>query len=514
MSTVRAVLAIDLGTGGAKAALVDEHASVLASSFVEYPTLFPAPGLHEQRPADWWDAVRRGSQDVIAAVDGDVQVVTIALSGQSLTYLPVDDDLVPLRDAVPIWSDSRAHSQADEVFGILEPDDWYTRTGNGFPAQLYTAFKHLWHVQNAPDVTKRIRWLLGSKDWINAQLTGVVATDPSYASGLGAYSLADRCYDESLLTPFQLDIRLLPPIVAATSVVGGLLPDAAAHIGLPVGTPVVAGGVDNACMALGAGLDDNGRTYLSLGSSNWLTIAGETPVLDAINRPFVFDHVIPGLAISALSTFGGGSSLTWLADILNIALPDLLDEAAQAPVGSDGLVCIPTLAGGTVLEGGSEVRGSFAGLDLGHSRGTLARAVIEGIAFSLGRAADLLSLHVQLPDEILAVGGGARSPLLLQTLADVLGRRIVRVENDQQAAALGAATLGMIGTGVWTGPQAVRAALQIASIHEPDPERSEALRSARTAFETVAAAARSDAPVLAEARHTSNEYTQKATHHA
>jgi xylulokinase len=216
--------------------------------------------------------------------------------------------------------------------------------------------------------------------------------------------------------------------------------------------------------------------------------------------------------VSAFSTFGGGSSLNWLAGLLGREVPELLDAAGHEPAGARGLVCVPTLAGGTVAEGGSEVRGSFSGLDLGHGAGTLTRAVLEGIAFSLGRTAELLAEHVELPDEILAVGGGARSALLLQSLADVLGRRVIRVANDQQSAALGAAVLGFLGVGVWQDTTPLDAALQATESFSPDAATQSALAAARQAFDAAAEAAKAEAPGLSRARRASTTHPEE--HHA
>lgn len=516
-AVIRAVLAVDLGTGGAKAALVGEDASVLAAAFVAYPTEYPEPGRHEQRPADWWRAVGEGARAVLAAHrDAEpgrkVEIVAVGLSGQSLALVPVDARFQPLLEAVPIWSDSRASEQAGRFFERVSSDEWYLRTGNGFPPELYTVFEYAWYAEHRPEAVRPARWLLGSKDWINVRLTGEVATDHSYASGLGAYSLADRHYDEGLLELLGIGPAVLPPVVASSAIVGTLTLEAAGHLGLPPGVPVVAGGVDNSCMALGAGLDRAGRCYLSLGSSNWLTVASPEPVLDATHRPYVFDHVLPGLRVSAFSTFGGGSSLNWLAGLLRREVPELLVEAEAEPAGSRGLVCVPTLAGGTVAEGGSDVRGSFSGLDLGHGAGALTRSVLEGIAFSLANTAELLTRHVELPAEILAVGGGARSALLLQSLADVLGRRVVRVANDQQSAALGAAALGFLGAGVWRDTSPLDAALQTTEAFAPDPANRAALDAARHAFDAVAAAAKAEAPALVSARKASVTHSEE--HHA
>lgn len=496
------VLAFDLGTGGCKAALVDGDGVVRATAFHPYPTTYPGPLLHEQRPEDWWDAVVRSCRSLL---DGrDAEVAAIGLSGQSLALVPVAADRSLLRASVPIWSDARGGAQARRLFAEVAEDDWYARTGNGFPPDLYTAFKIGWLRDHEPELFARTALVLGSKDWVNLRLTGAVATDRSYASGSGVYRLASRAYDPELLAAAGLRADLLPPVVEPTEVVGRLLPDAARALGLPAGVGVVAGGVDNACMALGAGLDGPGRVYCSLGSSNWITVSAAEPVLDAVTRPFVFDHVVPDLYISALSTFGGGSSLAWLARILDAEddLGALLDAAAARPIGARGLVCVPTLAGGTVLEGGPEVRGTFVGLDLGHERADLARAVVEGIALSLARAAEALGDRVALPDAVVAVGGGARGALLLGVLADALGRTVVRTSVEQDCAAVGAAALAAVGAGL-RGDLAVSAA----EVERVEPRAAAAARYRELAvvFAQVTEQLRASAPALAGVRAWAEE---------
>ena len=487
------VLAFDLGTSGCKAALVDDTGHVVATHFSAYPTTYPQPGRHEQRPWDWWDAIVETTRTLLSGdVDGS-DVIALALSGQSLAMVPVSAAAEPVIDSVPIWSDSRGEQASQRLFKSLPEQSWYELTGNGFPPGLYTIFKIACLAGTQPAILADTHAILGSKDWINARLTGRFATDYSYASGSGAYDLRRRAYDTTILEAVGVRPDLLPVIVASHEVVGGLTVSSATILGLCPGLPIVAGGVDNSCMALGAGLLSPGSAYLSLGSSNWISIADKAPVLDIRTRPFVFDHVVPGLYVSALSTFGGGSSLSWLARLLGRSedITQMLEEAATTPIGSRGLVCIPTLAGGTVIEGGPNSRGVFLGLDLGHSGADLARSVVEGIALTLERAVHTLFADIPLPDELVAVGGGARSDLLLTALADLLDRPVVRTTADQSCAALGAAALGFVGTGVWDDLANLKTTQSVTQRFEPSPVRQRAYEPVQQLFEAARAAAES-----------------------
>lgn len=479
------VLAFDLGTGGCKAVLVSADGQTVAEHIVVYPTTYPQTGRHEQRPDDWWTAVVEASAHLLDHTP--VHVGAIALSGHSLAMVPLDHEYRTLLGSVPIWSDTRGDDASRTFFETVDEEEWYLRTGNGFPPGLYTVFKITWFARECPDLWARTRTVVGSKDWINLRLTGVVATDPSYASGSGAYDLRKRVYDLTILDALGVPADLLPPIRPSREVIGPVLDSVADELGVPRGTPVVTGGVDNACMALGAGLDHPGAAYLSLGSSNWVSRADHSPVLDARTRPFVFDHVLPDLFVSALSTFGGGSTVSWLAATVNHekALAQLLADAATCPIGAGGLTCVPTLAGGTVLEGGPAIRGAFLGLELGHGPAHLARATIEGIAFSLEGAARHLYSEGNLPDSFAAVGGGAKGGLLLEILADVLDRPLHRTAAERSCAAVGAAALGFLGIGVWKDTSVLAASQQATETIAPSAERRSQYGPARNRFTTA-----------------------------
>lgn len=210
--------------------------------------------------------------------------------------MPLDSGGGLLREYVPIWSDTRPAQHAARFFDRFDPDEWYLITGNGFSREIYSVFKIMWHRDHEPDMFASTACILGSKDYINFRLTGRIATDHSYASGSGVYNLRQRRYDERLLAAIGLSPDLFPPIVEATASLGHLQADAAA-LGLSQRVEVFCGGVDNSCMALGAGNVREGAIYLSLGSSAWLAVSSAQPVVDLSVKPFVFAHVIPQMYI-------------------------------------------------------------------------------------------------------------------------------------------------------------------------------------------------------------------------
>ena len=463
----------DLGTGGCKAALFDESGVELARAFRPYPTQYPLPGFHEQRLQDWWNGFVGAVHDLLEQVPNRIaEVAGLALSGQSLALIPLDDEKQPLKETVPIWSDTRAKDQSARFFEAIDENEWYLRTGNGFPAPLYTLFKMIWLRENEPDIFAATRTIIGSKDWINLQLTGHIATDPSYASGSGAYDLEGH-YAPDLLDTAGINPEWLPTIYPSTHIVGELTTSAARDLGLPPGIAVVNGGVDNSCMALGAQNTRPGRVYASLGSSSWLTVCDSRPILDLALRPFVFAHVIPSLFNSAVSTFSSGTAVTWAMSSVFSSLGGDVDALVriglQAPVGAEGAVFIPTIGGGTVFEGGPHMRGGFLGLTAGSEPCHLARSVLESIPLALRLPLDRLRGITDVSDRMIVTGGGARNNDWLQIYADVLNCTLVKTNVEQQAATLGAAALVAVGLGIWPAFDLADTAHEVLGEYSPEP---------------------------------------------
>lgn len=475
------IISYDLGTGGNKASLFDADGRRLASVFEHYDTLYPAPGRHEQRPADWWAAVVRSTRRLLDETPGvrPEEIVGLAISGHSLGCVPLDAEGNVLRETTPIWSDSRAGNEAAEVFKRFDEDAWYRRTGNGFPAAHYTAFKILWYAENEPELFAETDKIIGTKDYVNYRLTGVLATDPSYASGSGVYNLVDWNYDDELLAATGLRRQLFPEIVPSTEILGPLTPDAAAELGLSPQTPVAAGGVDNSCMALGAGSFLPGRLYASLGSSSWIAVSDSKPLLDDRSKPYVFTHVVPGQFASALAIFSSGTSFRWVRDQLcrDLAFRAekesrdiyelMIEEAMQSPAGSNGLLFNPSLGGGSSLDPSPAIRGAYLGLDLSHTRGDMIRSAMEGIALNLRIVLDAFRELTEVRSRMGVVGGGARSEFWRRIYADVLNIDVEKTNIGQDAAALGAAALAAVGTGIWSDFSRIDSVLHVEDCRTP-----------------------------------------------
>ncbi len=456
------IIAYDLGTGGNKASLYNVDGICIAECFESYSTFYPHNGWHEQKPADWWNAVVSSTRKLLKSSGIDKNsVVCCGISGHSLGVVPLNKNGDLLRESTPIWSDTRAVDEAKDYFQRFTEPEWYQITGNGFPAHLYSVFKIMWYRKNEPDLFKKIDKVIGTKDYINYKLTGFIGTDYSYASGSGVYDLLAWKYHKDLLEASKLPVGIFPEIVPSTQVIGKLTKNAADELGLSTHVQVVCGGVDNSCMALGARNICEGRIYNALGSSSWIAITSRKPLIDEKARPYVFTHVLPGLFTSAVSTFAAGSSFRWVRDTVCRDLKEkaslnhldeydlMTAEAVTSPIGANYLLFNPNMAGGTSMSPSPNIRGAFLGMDLRHTRADMIRAAMEGISMELRIALDALRKMDTFESEMLVVGGGSHSKLWRQILADVYEMNIVKTTIDQQAAALGAAACAAVGTGIW-----------------------------------------------------------------
>lgn len=475
------VLAYDLGTGGTKASLFDENGKSITSSFESCETYYPAENFREQKPEEWWNTIVKSTCTLLGKTEiNKKDIKAIGISGHSLGVVPVDIDGKLLISKVPIWSDARADEEAKVFFEKVDEKDWYMKTGNGFPAPLYSIFKIMWYKKHIPEVYEKAVSFIGTKDYINLKLTGSIGTDISYASGCGVFDLKKRDYDLTLIEASGIEENKLPKLYESDQVIGTLLPAIAKRLGLREDTLVVSGGVDNSCMALGAGCIEEGNAYTSLGTSAWIAVAGKEPVIEEEKRPYVFAHCIKGMYVSATAIFSAGNSYRWVRDQicqdLKImeeatgvdAYNQMNDLAKLAPLGSNRLLFNPSLAGGSSLDKSANIRGGFIGLSLAHTRNDLIRASLEGICMNLRLAMDVLVEQTPLSKDMLIVGGGSKSRFWMQLFANIYEKEIKKTNVGQEAGSLGAASLAFVGAGIWKDYQRIKDLHEVEDVFEPN----------------------------------------------
>lgn len=477
------IIAYDLGTGGIKASLFDSNGKSLASAFVEYDTFYPSAGLQEQKPSDWWNGVITSTEELLQKTSVDSNsIVGIGLSGHSLGVVAVDSEGELLSQKTPIWSDARALEQAKAFLNRVDEKEWYETTGNGFPAHLYSVFKIMWYRDNEKGLYDQTYKFIGTKDYINLCLTGEIITDHSYASGSGVYNLDNADYETKYIDAAGISAEKLPEIVPSTQIIGTLTQKAAQILGLSTETKVVCGGVDNACMALGASCFSEGKAYTSLGTSAWIGVSSEKPVIDYEKKPYVFAHCVPGQYVSATCIFSAGRSFKWVKDTFckNIEEQAKLTSddvyslmtklAEKSPVGANKLIFNPSLAGGSSIDSSVNLKGSYVGIDLMHTQADIIRATLEGISINLRLALDVLKIFTDISEDMLIVGGGGKSKLWRQIFADIYDMKIIETKVGQDAGSLGAAALAAVGTGLWSDFSTVSKAHELVNEATPVSE--------------------------------------------
>lgn len=444
------LIAHDLGTTGNKASLHAADGRIVATTTASYPTRYAADTASEQDPHDWWRAVVRATRELLEVTATPAESVAgLCISGQMMGLVLLDGAGEPVRPAM-IWSDQRASAEAEELAERFGAEAAYRITGNRIAAP-YTLPKLMWVRTHDPEAYARGTALCMAKDYVNLRLTGLLVTDRSDASHTGAYDLNSGEWSLELLAAAAVDPGLWPEVVESTDVLGTLTDAAATELGLLPQTRVVVGGGDGPMAAVAAGcVAPDSPGYVCLGTSAWYACATTAPVLDTEQRSFTLGHVVPGLFTPTATTQTGAGSVRWAAEALRgdaaVDVGELIGEAMQAVAADEGLFFLPYLIGERSPWWDAHASGTFLGLRMHHRRPHLARAVLEGVGYSLALCmAPLRGDAAERPIDV--IGGGAASDSWLALLADIWGVPVRRRSVTGQANSLGAAITGLVGLG-------------------------------------------------------------------
>lgn len=470
------LLAHDLGTTGNKATLFDAEQGVAAASvFESYPTAYPQPGWAEQDPADWQRAIWQCTRRLLSQTGVEPgAIAAVSFSGTMQGALLVDRQGAPLGRAI-IWADQRATAEADFVGSVCDAQTLYRLTGQRL-SPTYTAPKVLWIKAHYPRVYDQAYKVLQAKDYAAFLLTGVFATDDSDASATLVFDLVARHWAADLIAGLGLSGEIFPEVHPSTAVVGHVTPAAAAASGLMVGTPVVMGGGDGACATVGAGSVREGEAYAYLGSSSWIAVTTRQPIYDPQQRTFTLAHLIPGFYFPLGTMQAAGGAYGWLEHLLYPqgnaqALQTMDTEAASVPAGANGLLFLPYLMGERSPYWNPLARGALVGLAMPHGQAEFARAVLEGVALNLGLILEALQAQEVQLSRLILIGGGARSAVWRQILADVLGLPLWLPALTTEATALGAAVAGGVGVGLFADFNVVDRLVSLHAAEHPDGAR-------------------------------------------
>lgn len=464
-------IGIDSSTTATKALVIDTEGDVVAVAATEYEFSTPRPLWSEQEPELWWHGTVQSIRQVLAKSGIDPKAVAgIGLTGQMHGLVLLDESGAVLRPAI-LWNDQRTGAQCDEIRRRLGKARLIEITGND-ALTGFTAPKILWVQEHEPAIWQRTRHILLPKDYVRSKLTSGFACDVADGAGMLLFDLKARTWSAEMLAALEIPAVRLPTTHEGPAITGYLSQEAAHATGLPIGVPVMAGGGDQAAGAVGVGAVRSGIVSLALGTSGVVFATTDGPFVEPEGRLHAFCHSVPGRWHFMGVMLSAAGSLRWHRDTFapSVSFDDLLAPAAALPAGSDGLLYLPYLTGERTPYPDPLARGAFVGLTVRHSLPHLTRAVLEGVAFGLRDSFELIKRAGKVQVEQVRVsGGGAKSLLWRQILADVFDAELVTV-NTTEGAAYGAALLAGVGAGAWPDVDAAtRRTIHVTGSTSPDP---------------------------------------------
>lgn len=464
------VIGVDLGTSSVKVLLVDQNGDVRHSVSKEYPLIQPQPGYSEQNPEEWVEQTIQALKQL--AEESNVQTEDIeglSFSGQMHGLVLLDENKHVIRNAI-LWNDTRTTQQCkkiDQQLGgkLLEI------TKN--PAlEGFTLPKILWVKENEPANLQKTSVFLLPKDYLRYRLTGSVQMDYSDAAGTLMLDVVNKSWSGDILRTFDIPASICPPLVETEDLVGTLLPEIAELTGLSSALKVFAGGADNACGAIGAGILSEGTALCSIGTSGVFLSYEDNKTKNYGGKVHLFNHGQKDSYYTMGVTLAAGYSLTWFRETFGSgqSFNELLDEAELSSIGANGLIFTPFIVGERTPYADAKIRGTFTGIDTSHRKGDFTRAVIEGIVFSINESVEIFRNYGKSIDAVISIGGGAKSDLWLQIQADIFNAKVLKLQNEQ-GPGLGAAMIAAAGLGWFPSlKECAKVFVKADKVYEPIPE--------------------------------------------
>lgn len=493
----RFVLAVDLGTGGPKVGLASLTGRVAWQDHLPVATTWIDRGGAVQDAKEWWRLIAGATRRAVAEAPGAAaNVVAVCITGQWASTVPVDAAGHPVAECL-MWMDTRGGRHTRDVVGgaVLgyKPSAawrWLRRAGVPPSTAGDDSFGHmLYFERERPEVADAARWYLEPVDYLAMRFCGVASACPASitAAWLTDNRRPDRCaYDPVLLRRSGIDAAKLPPLRPTGTVVGPLLPEVAAELGLPARAVVVTGVTDLHSAALGAGAVGDYEAHLAISTTSWISCPVPRKKTDAFHALATVPGVTPDRYLVVDNQDNAGRCFEWFRDAVAapadglvaagagaVGYGDLVDLAAKVPAGSGDVIFLPWLTGERSPISDRHARASYLNLGLGTTRAHLARAVLEGVAYNsrwlLGAVERFAGRRLE---PIRLIGGGAQSDLWCQILADVLDRRVERVAEPLHAQLRGAALLAGIALGEVRAGE-LRALVPVDATFAPDPAHRE-----------------------------------------
>lgn len=458
------VIGIDLGTSATKTVLFDQDGTVIASASKEYPLYTPQNGWAEQKPEDWRDAAIETISKVMkeSGVSGE-DVKGLGISGQMHGLVMLDETGEVIRPSI-IWCDQRTGKECEEITEKVGAKRLIEITAN--PALTgFTASKILWVRNNEPENYAKCKHILLPKDYVRYILTGEFATEVSDASGMQLLDVPKRQWSDEVLEKLDIDKSLLAKVYESPEVTGNITAEMAEKTGLSTSTVVVGGAGDNAAAAVGTGVVKDGKAFTTIGTSGVVFAHTSDIAIDPKGRVHTFCCAVPGCWHVMGVTQAAGHSLKWFRDNFcgdyvteaekqGCDSYDLMNaDVEKVPLGSNRLIYLPYLNGERTPHLDPDCRGVFFGLSSMHTKADMIRAVMEGVAYSLKDCNDILVEMGTKVDAMMACGGGGKSKIWRQMLADMYDCNVMTVA-QQEGPALGVAILAGVGAGLYDSVEA------------------------------------------------------------
>ncbi len=477
-------IGVDLGTSGTKTVLYTAKGQALASHTVEYPLYQYQNGWAEQDPQDWANAAYEGIQSVLkTSTVNAADIQALGISGQMHGAVLLDKDGNVLRKAI-LWCDGRTVPQCEEIHHIIGKERLVEICANpALPG--FTAGKIRWVQQNEPEIFAKTACILLPKDYVRYCLTGVLCQEYSDASGTNLLDIYTRTWSKEILQALQIPESILPPLYESLDIVGTITEQAGQRTGLAMHTKVIAGAGDNAAAAIGTGISKVGDAFITIGTSGVIFAHADEVHIDPECRVHTFCSAIPKAFAVMSCTLSAGLSYRWLRDTVfskeieqakaqGIDPYVLMNELAKdSPIGANKLLFLPYLMGERSPLLDANARGVFFGLSAMHGKGDLSRAVMEGVSYSQKACLDVIQgMGIEI-NSLLACGGGARSPLWRQMLADILRCPLQTATQSNEGPALGVMILSAVACGEYSSiEEACKAIIEPNST--TSPQHSEA----------------------------------------
>lgn len=441
------VIGVDLGTSAVKVLLVNQNGNVVDEISKSLPLIQERTGYSEQNPQDWVDQTVAGLSDILKNFRGHPNDIEgISFSGQMHGLVLLDEEYNVIRNAI-LWNDTRTTEECMDIYEKVGEERLLDITKN--PAlEGFTLPKILWVKKHEPDLFAKAAKFVLPKDYVRYKLSGKLHMDYSDAAGTLLLDVPNKSWSQHICDLLDINIDLCPPLVESHAKVGTIDEKLAQKIGLAPSTRIFAGGADNACGAIGSGILEDGKTLCSIGTSGVVLSYESNEDKDFRGKVHYFNHGASDSFYTMGVTLSAGYSLTWFKETFAPleSFDDILADIQSVSPGSHGLVFTPYLVGERTPHADSAIRGSFIGMDSSHERKHFARAVLEGITFSLNESIHIFRENGKAVDEIVSIGGGAKNEEWLQMQADIFDAKIIRLSSEQ-GPGMGAAMLAAYGCG-------------------------------------------------------------------